>query len=471
MADRLDLPFDDDEPAPAARPWSVSEVTSRIRSLLEDEFTGIAVEGEISNCRQWSSGHLYFTLKDDQAQLRAVMFRLTARTLKFKPEDGMRVIARGRVSVYDQKGEYQIICDTLEPHGLGALQAAFEQLKRTLQAEGLFDAARKRPLPVLPRRIGVVTSLDGAAVRDILRVLTARYPTARVVVRAARVQGEGAAADLVRALRAIARVDELDVIIIGRGGGSAEDLQAFNDEALARAICACPVPVVSAVGHEVDFTIADFVADVRAPTPSGAAELVVPDCNEWLRNVLRLTNRLTVALTRSLKTQQDRAAWLQRRLAQLHPGVELRQRAQRLDDLEQRLIRVVHSDIGERRRTLQQLAAELRQHSPALRVANARSRLETARVSIETAVRQSMEQLGRRLAVASRTLDAVSPLATLERGYAIVTDSKGTVVTNAQDVRAGQIIDARLTQGTVRARVERSTNPELDLRLPKSDEK
>ncbi len=261
------------------------------------------------------------------------------------------------------------------------------------------------------------------------------------------------------------------MLILVRGGGSLEDLWAFNEESVARAIYDCAVPVVTGIGHEVDFTIADFVADVRAPTPSGAAELVVPDCNEWLRNVLRLTNRLTVALTRSLKTQQDRAAWLQRRLAQLHPGVELRQRAQRLDDLEQRLIRVVRSDLGERRRTLQQLAAELRQHSPALRVANARSRLETARASIETAVRQSMEQLGKRLAVASRTLDAVSPLATLERGYAIVTDSKGTVVTNAQDVRAGQIIDARLTQGTVRARVERSTNPELDLRLPKSDEK
>jgi exodeoxyribonuclease VII large subunit len=231
------------------------------------------------------------------------------------------------------------------------------------------------------------------------------------------------------------------------------------------------VPIVAGIGHEVDFTIADFVADVRAPTPSGAAELVVPDSSEWLRNVLRIANRLTVALARSLKARQDRSAWLQRRLAQLHPGVELRQRAQRLDDLEQRLIRVVRSDLGERHRTLVQLAAELRQHSPALRVANARRRLEIARASIENCVRQNMEGFGKRLAVAVRTLDAVSPLATLQRGYAIVTDSKGTVVTNAQDVRAGQLIDARLTQGTIRARVERATNPELDLRLPGADKK
>src|SRR6187397_1397470 len=326
MEDWLDLPFDDEEPPRTLRPWSVSEVTARIRSLLEEEFTGIAVEGEISNCRQWSSGHIYFTLKDDQAQLRAVMFRLTARTLKFKLEDGMRVIARGRLSVYDQKGEYQIICDALEPHGLGALQAAFEQLKRKLQAEGLFDAARKRPLPVLPRRIGVVTSLDGAALRDILRVLTTRDPTARIVVRAARVQGEGAAGDLVRALRAIARVDELDVVIIGRGGGSAEDLQAFNDEALARAICACPVPVVSAVGHEVDFTIADFVADVRAATPSNAAEIVVDRADNFRSRIDRAERRLQAAISMAMQVRAQRADRAQTRLDRWPTSVVMRDR-------------------------------------------------------------------------------------------------------------------------------------------------
>jgi exodeoxyribonuclease VII large subunit len=240
------LPFD--EPAPPARPVTVSELTAELRHMVEDGFATVAVVGEISNCRQWSSGHLYFTLKDDRAQLRAVMFRATVRMLTFKPEDGMQVVARGRLSVYEVKGEYQIVCDALEPHGLGARQAAFEHLKRQLAAEGLFDAARKRPLPTLPRRIGVVTSLDGAAIRDIVRVLTTRYPGVRVLVRAARVQGEGAAEDLSRALVAMGRVADVDVVIVGRGGGSAEDLDAFNDERLARTIAACPVPVISAGG-------------------------------------------------------------------------------------------------------------------------------------------------------------------------------------------------------------------------------
>jgi exodeoxyribonuclease VII large subunit len=301
-------------------------------------------------------------------------------------------------------------------------------------------------------------------------MLRRRYPNANLVIAPCRVQGENASGEIVRALRQVARVDGVDVLILARGGGSLEDLWAFNEESVARAIYDSAIPVVTGIGHEVDFTIADFVADVRAPTPSGAAELVAPDSSEWLRNVLRLTGRLAVALSRKLKTQQDRAAWLARRLQQLHPGVELRQRAQRLDDLEQRLIRCVRADLNARSRTLVQLAAELRQHSPALRVANARRRLDSARASIETITRARVEQLGRRLAVAARTLDAVSPLATLERGYAIVTDSKGTVITNAQDVRAGQLIDARLTQGSIRARVERATNPELDLRLPGVDD-
>src|SRR5262245_9833226 len=248
MTDWRQLPFEDERPARPAV-LSVSELTAQLKGVVEDTFTGVAVEGEISNCRPWSSGHIYFTLKDDYAQLRAVMFRMQARQLKFRPEDGMRVVARGRLSVYEVKGDYQLVCDAMEPHGLGALQAAFEQLKRKLQAEGLFAVERKRALPTLPRRIGVVTSLDGAAVRDILRVLTTRSPTARVVVRAARVQGDGAATDLIRALKAVARVPDIDVVILGRGGGSAEDLWAFNDEALARAIAACPVPVISGIGH------------------------------------------------------------------------------------------------------------------------------------------------------------------------------------------------------------------------------
>jgi len=472
-----DLELDFSEPAPPPQPvetrdiYTPSRLNREARTLLERGLPALWLEGEISNLSRPSSGHWYFSLKDEAAQLRCAMFRQRNLMTRFSPRDGSHVLVRGRVSLYEQRGDYQFIADYMEEAGEGALRQRFELLKTKLAAEGLFAIEHKRPLPRLPRRIGVITSPTGAAIRDVLHILRRRFCTIPVLVYPVQVQGGVAAAQIARTIRRASARAECDVLILVRGGGSLEDLWAFNEESVARAIYDCTVPIVTGIGHEVDFTIADFVADVRAPTPSGAAELAAPDGNELLKNVLRLTNRLNVALTRSLKTQQDRAAWLQRRLAQLHPGVELRQRAQRLDDLEQRLIRVVRSDLSDRQRTVLQLATELRQHSPALRVANARRRLGVAHASIERAARQTMDKLARRLAVASRTLDAVSPLATLERGYAIVTDSKGTVITNAQDVRAGQIIEARLTKGSIRARVERSTNPELDLRLPPSDEK
>lgn len=470
----LELDFSEAPTPPPAETrdiYTPSRLNREARTLLERGLPALWLEGEISNLSRPSSGHWYFSLKDEAAQLRCAMFRQRNLMTRFSPRDGSHVLVRGRVSLYEQRGDYQFIADYMEEAGAGALRQRFELLKTKLSAEGLFAVEHKRPLPRLPRRIGVITSPTGAAIRDVLHILRRRFCTIPVLIYPVQVQGGVAAAQIARTIRRASGRAECDVLILVRGGGSLEDLWAFNEESVARAIYDCTVPVVTGIGHEVDFTIADFVADVRAPTPSGAAELVAPDSNEWLRNVLRLTSRLTVALTRSLKTRQDRSSWLQRRLAQLHPGVELRQRAQRLDELEQRLIRVVRSDLGERRRTLLQLAAELRQHSPALRVANARRRLEIAHASIERAARQTVEKLATRLAVASRTLDAVSPLATLERGYAIVTDSKGTVVTDAQDLRAGQIIDARLMKGSVRARIERATNPELDLRLPKADEK
>jgi exodeoxyribonuclease VII large subunit len=276
--------------------FSVTELTVRVRDLLEAEFFEVWVEGELSNCRVWNTGHLYFTLKDGASQIRAVIFRTALRYLKFKPADGLRVVARGRVSVYEPKGEYQLVCEHLEPHGRGALQLAFDQLKKRLQDEGLFDAARKRPLPALPRKIGIVTSLDGAAIRDIIKVLRRRYVNAHLVIAPARVQGEDAAPDIARALRQIARVPGVDVVIVGRGGGSIEDLWAFNEEAVARAIARVPVPVISAVGHETDVTIADFVADLRAPTPSAAAELVVAAKDEFCGRIDRLEGRLRSAV-------------------------------------------------------------------------------------------------------------------------------------------------------------------------------
>ena len=472
-----DQELDFSEPRPPPQPtetrdiYTPSRLNREARMLLERGLPALWLEGEISNLSRPSSGHWYFSLKDEAAQLRCAMFRQRNIMTRFSPRDGSRVLVRGRVSLYEQRGDYQFIADFMEEAGEGALRQRFELLKVKLAAEGLFAIERKRPLPRMPRRVGVITSPTGAALRDVLHILRRRFCSIPILLYPVQVQGGVAAAQIARTIRRASARAECDVLILVRGGGSLEDLWAFNEESVARAIYDCGVPIVTGIGHEVDFTIADFVADMRAPTPSGAAELIVPDCNEWLRNVLLITNRLTAALTRSLKTQQDRAAWLQRRLQQLHPGVELRQRAQRLDDLEQRLIRVLRSDLGDRRGTLMQLAAELRQHSPALRVANARRRLEGARASIETIVRQNVERFGKRLAIAGRTLDAVSPLATLERGYAIVTDSKGTVITDAQDVRAGQLIDARLTRGTIRARIERTTNPELDLRMPKEDEK
>jgi exodeoxyribonuclease VII large subunit len=472
-----DLELDFSAPSPPQLPadtrdiYTPSRLNREARTLLERGLPALWLEGEISNLSRPSSGHWYFSLKDEAAQLRCAMFRQRNILAKFTPRDGSHVLVRGRVSLYEQRGDYQFIADYMEEAGEGALRQRFELLKVKLAAQGLFAIEHKRPLPRLPRRIGVVTSPTGAAIRDVLHILKRRFCGIPVLLYPVQVQGGVAAAQIARTIRRASARAECDVLILVRGGGSLEDLWAFNEESVARAIYDSAIPIVTGIGHEVDFTIADFVADVRAPTPSGAAELVVPDSSEWLRNVVRIASRLTIALSRKLKTQQDRASWLARRLQQLHPGVELRQRAQRLDDLEQRLIRILRANLSARQRTLVQLAAELRQHSPSLRVANARRRLDSARASIETITRARIEQFGKRIAVAARTLDAVSPLATLERGYAIVTDSKGKVVTNAQDVRAGQLIDARLTQGSIRARVERATNPELDLRLPGVDEK
>src|SRR4051812_6666872 len=297
------------------RVLSVTELTVRVRDLLEQEFSEVWVEGELSNCRVWNTGHLYFTLKDGASQVRSVIFRSALRYLKFKPADGLRVVARGRVSVYEPKGEYQLVCEHLEPHGLGALQLAFDQLKKRLQDEGLFDAARKRPLPALPRKIGIVTSLEGAAIRDILHVLKRRHANAHVVIRPARVQGEGAAGDIARALRAIGRLPGVDVLIVGRGGGSIEDLWAFNEEVVARAIAAAPVPVISAVGHETDVTIADFVADVRAPTPSAAAEMVVMRADDFRARIDRLAGRLAATTKGRVHTLSRRVHMLSGRPA------------------------------------------------------------------------------------------------------------------------------------------------------------
>jgi exodeoxyribonuclease VII large subunit len=452
MSEWPPLPFGE-PPADAPGLLSVSELSARIRGTLEGTFPAVVVEGEISNCRRWSSGHVYFTLKDNQAQIRAVMFRTAARQLRFEPEDGLHVVARGRVGVYEVKGEYQLICDTLAPLGLGALQAAFDRLKRTLHAEGLFDQARKRPLPALPRRIGVVTSLDGAAIRDILRVLTVRHPAAQVVVRPARVQGEGAAADLVRALRAVVRVPGVDVVIIGRGGGSAEDLWAFNDERLARALAECPVPVVAAVGHESDVTIADFVADVRAATPSNAAEIVVERADHLGSRIDRARHGLRRAAAARVARRHEQAARLDLRLRRWPVAVLMRDR-----DAEERFVRLREAaDRRLRRETARFDGLRRRLDRRDLRrvTGELQFRLQTADARLHARVAARRAAAASRLGTLAARLDALSPLAVLGRGYAVCWNEARTgIIRSSSAVRPGDRIRVTLAAGEVGCRVE-----------------
>ena len=446
------LPFDE-EPVRPRGPLTVSELTSQLKRHIEGRFTSVWVEGEVSNCKPWSSGHIYFTLKDDYAQMQAVVFRMQVRQLKFRLEDGMQVVVRGRLSVYEVKGGYQLLADSIEPKGLGALQAAFEQLKRRLHDEGLFDAARKRPLPALPRRIGIVTSGDGAALRDMLRILLARHPSARIVIRPARVQGEEAAPDLVRALKAIGKVPDVDVVIVGRGGGSAEDLQAFNDERLARAIAACPVPVISAVGHEVDVTIADFVADLRASTPSNAAELVVERTDHVRARIDRASERLGRSLERTIGQRAQRFDRATLRLERWPASVALRERdaegvRARVSQAQQTTLARARARVDSLRLRLERgdvrrVAAEL-----GARTARAESRLRAAMVH----QRQAAE---RRAATLAARLDALSPLAVLGRGYALCwNEARTSIIRSPQQVRPGDRVHVRVAQGEIDCRVE-----------------
>ena len=442
MTSLFDLPFEEEpasaeatagkpeppEPAalpepvePARRIYSVSELTGRIRGLLEEEFVEIWVEGELSNCRVWNTGHMYFTLKDAGAQIKGVIFRSALRRLRFTPEDGTRVVARGRVSVYEPKGEYQIVCEHLAPEGLGALQLAFEQLKQRLAKEGLFDERRKRPLPSLPRKIGVVTSLDGAAVRDIIKVLRVRYPNAHIVIRPTRVQGEGAALDIARALRAIGKVKGVDVVIVGRGGGSIEDLWAFNEEVVARAIGGCPVPTISAVGHETDATIADFVADVRAATPSQAAELVVKSKDDFCSRIDRLTHRVHSAM-------RGRAHRSESRLRAL----ELRLRVR----------------LAARERSYQSLRAKLEMFDIRVRLGGIGRRLTAADGRLTGTMTQRTHRADGQLRGAAARLDALSPLAVLGRGYAVCWNADRTaVIRDAAAVADGEHVRVTLARG------------------------
>ena len=463
MSTLFDLPFE--EPAKdgaqetatpeSRRVLSVSELSRRIRACLEDRFIDVWVEGELSNCRVWNTGHMYFTLKDAGAQIKGVIFRSTLRTLRFSPQDGLRVVARGRIGVYEPKGEYQIVCEQLEPEGLGALQLAFDQLKERLSREGLFDARRKRPLPQLPRRIGVVTSLDGAAIRDIVTVLQRRYANVHIVIRPARVQGEGAALDIARGIAAIGLVSGVDVVIVGRGGGSIEDLWAFNEEVVARAIAACPVPTISAVGHETDVTIADFVADVRAPTPSAAAEMVVARKDEFVARIERLERRVNTAMNGGLHRAAARLGTLEKRPAYAGFRTRVALRGRRADDLSHELRRVIRSSLASRERACHTLRLQLETFDLRRRFSAIRTRLVTADGRLLAQIQRRVHRASSRLGDGAARLQSLSPLAVLGRGYAVCWNADRTaILRDATGVAEGERVNVRLERGELSCRVD-----------------
>jgi exodeoxyribonuclease VII large subunit len=453
--DQLGLKFQ----PPERRVWTVRGLVAAVRAHVEREYSDAWVEGEISNFRAPDSGHLYFTLKDGNAQIRVVMFRSAARLLRFRPEDGMQVVVRGRVTIYEDRGELQIAAEYLEPKGAGGLQVAFEQLKAKLEAEGLFAAERKKAIPTLPARIGIVTSPQAAALRDILNILQRRHHTVNAVIYPAQVQGDAAAAEVAAGVRYFneCRSDEgrsVDVIIVGRGGGSAEDLAAFNDEALARAVAGSEIPVISAVGHETDFTIVDFVADLRAPTPSAAAELVIRSRVEVETQAEAVRERLVRAMERRLLEARHALTERAQHGAFARMMDLIRQRQQKLDDLTFRLERG-ERQLQERQRRRWEAAAAAVRHYDARRVlAGMRGELASQTAALAAGMRNLLLQYRVRAERMGRALEMLSPLAILERGYALVFDGEGNLVKDAEQVKAGGEIRARVARGEIRATVK-----------------
>ena len=441
-------------PKPIRQTLTVTELTAAIRGLLESEFIDVWVEGEISNARVWNTGHMYFTLKDSASQIKGVMFRSALRYLKFKPDDGLRVIARGKISVYDPKGEYQIVCEHMEPKGLGPLQLAFEQLKKKLQAEGLFEASRKRPLPALPRRIGIVTSIDGAALRDIIRVLRRRYPNAHLVIAPTKVQGEFSSGEIARSLKFLGRVDDVDVVILARGGGSLEDLWAFNEEVVARAIVACPVPVITGVGHETDFTIADFVADLRAPTPSAAAELVVKRKEEFFAHIDRLESRIHSAVHQRVRRLESRLHSLEARPGYAGLPGRMAFRGRHTSELTASLREAMGDALTMRARRHESARRRLEQFNPRHRLAAIRTRLVSRDGQLAAAVKSRLGFAHTALQRSALQLEGLSPLGILGRGYSVTWDATRTrIIRDASSVKPGDDIRVTLERGEISAKV------------------
>ena len=462
--------------APSRRIYPVRELVAAARTQLERSFTDVYVEGEISNWRPAESGHLYFTLKDNSAQLRVVMWRTQARLLRFRPENGLQVIARGRITVYDERGDLQFQAEYLEPKGTGALQIAFEQLKAKLAAEGLFDPTRKKAIPALPRRIGLITSARGAAVQDILNVLRRRHESVSVQIYPAQVQGDVAAHEVSAGLRHFNRHGHVDVIIIARGGGSFEDLFAFNDEGLARTIAASAIPVISAVGHETDFTICDFVADLRAPTPSAAAELVIRSKHELSEKLLALRKRMTQAINYKLLRANNELSALAQHAVFARMQDSIARRQQRVDDLVFRLAQSQSRLLKNNARRVEAIESHLRRHDLRVRTGVMRNQLESRTSALNSAMsrllsarRTELDRLDTALQSApptillrklSRwerlhgTLEALSPKAILARGYALVFDAEGRLVKESSQLQGGDHVRTQLGRGEFTAQVE-----------------
>jgi exodeoxyribonuclease VII large subunit len=432
---------------------TVSQLNRKAKQLLETHLPLLWVEGELSNVSQPSSGHWYFTLKDEQAQVRCAMFRNRNMLVRFKPRQGQHVLIRARVSLYEGRGDYQLIAEHMEEAGAGALQRAFEELKHKLAAEGLFDPALKRPLPSLPKHIAVITSPTGAAIRDILSVLERRFPAIPVTVLPVAVQGKEAAPQIVTALERANRAQLFDVVVVARGGGSLEDLWPFNEEIVARAIHASNLPVVSAVGHEVDFTIADFVADLRAPTPSAAAELITPDGDDWLETFIGYELTLEEIISRQIKHTYQKLEWLRSRLR--HPGERLQQQAQRLDGLELRLLRGMDQHLKHQTVRLANLMQRQKSLQPMRALRQLQHQVAQVHNRLCKLTKQQLQLRKQRLAEAARVLHTVSPLNTLERGYAIATDAEGNILRSSKNVQTGDTLHTRLAQGELVCRVEK----------------
>lgn len=429
---------------------SVSEITKVIKSTLESKYRQVWIKGEISNFKPHSSGHCYFSLKDSKAMISATMFRNSVAAIKFKPKDGMEVIVRGRISVYEPRGSYQIICEQMEPVGAGALQLAFENLKKKLQAEGLFEAARKRPIPALPRHVAVVTSPTGAAIRDILNVLGRRFKGLRVTVVPAVVQGDAAPASICKALTLAQQLTDIDVMIVGRGGGSIEDMWCFNDEKVARTIAACRVPVISAVGHEIDFTIADFVADLRAPTPSAAAELVCKNAAEITDHVANQKRRLWRAFKHSFDVRKHNVHGFSKRL--IDPKRRLQDLMLRCDELSERNQQAIRRYLESQKKQVQLALSQL--PSPKETVKRLAQHISMLRNQLQSQTTRGLEVRQAKWARLTALLDAVSPLKVVERGFSI-TRKDGKLIKSASNLKKGDLVEIQFAKGQAQARIEK----------------